>query len=114
MNGVPHQKIGPGHSHGRNSVDALLATLMAVILAARHNDLMVRKRLKHPKPDTQMGRALARWESEGGALQASPPSARDGADVLAEPERHVLERLGAAVVIAWNDLPTDVQRTIFR
>ena len=81
---------------------------------ACHNYLMVRKRSKHLKPDTQIARALARWESEGGALQASSPSDRQVANILAEPERHVLERLGAALVIAWNELPTDVQRSIFR
>jgi len=54
-----------------------------------------------------MALALARWESEGGAL------GRAGA-ALAASERHVLECLGAAVVIAWNDLPTDVQRAMFK
>lgn len=54
-----------------------------------------------------MALALARWEGEGGAL--GPAAA-----ALASPERHVLECLGAAVVIAWNDLPTEVQRAMLK
>jgi hypothetical protein len=43
-----------------------------------------------------------------------PQAFREGTDGLADSERHVLQCLGAAVVIAWNDLPTDVQRAMFR
>ena len=34
--------------------------------------------------------------------------------MIAPPELHALECLGAAVVMEWNDLPTDVQRDLFR
>jgi hypothetical protein len=69
---------------------------------------------KHPKADAQMTDALARWDSEGGAPHSLPQAFRDGTDGLADSERHVLQCLGAAVVIAWNDLSTEVQRAILR
>ena len=34
--------------------------------------------------------------------------------VLADDERRVLECLGAAVVLQWNDLPMPLQRDLFR
>ncbi|MFC7333898.1 hypothetical protein [Rhodocista pekingensis] len=36
------------------------------------------------------------------------------AGALPAAERRILDCLGAAVVIAWSQLPTDVQRTLFR
>lgn len=87
-------------------------------LAAEHKAWhivgMIDKPPRRPKVDTQMARALARWEGEGGAPQMFPRSLQDVADVLADPERHILECLGAAVVLGWNDFPTNVQRAIFR
>lgn len=53
----------------------------------------------------QLARALRRWESEGGSIED---------DGLAAPESSVLKCLGAAVVMAWNDLPMPVQRALFR
>jgi len=35
-------------------------------------------------------------------------------DALAEDERRILECLGAAVVLQWNDLPMPLQRDLFR
>jgi hypothetical protein len=32
---------------------------------------------------------------------------------LQQDEKRVLERLGAAVLIRWNDLPTELQRSFF-
>ncbi|MET1026365.1 MAG: hypothetical protein ABWY00_04295 [Dongiaceae bacterium] len=60
----------------------------------------------------QMAVALARWEGEGGGRLAQLP--QQHMDALAAPERQVLERLGAALVTKWNDLPTNVQRAIFQ
>lgn len=55
---------------------------------------------------------LARWEGEGGAqAQRFEPSRQFSA--LTGSERHILECLGAAVVKAWNELPTPVQRALF-
>ena len=54
--------------------------------------------------------ALARWETEGGALG----SVQRGSGVpLSEQETHVLQYLGAAVLLRWNDLPTHIQRELF-
>ena len=75
---------------------------------------MIEKQQKRPQADMQMAGALARWEDEGGASWALPAAVSDWTDSLAGPERHVLECLGAAVVLEWNDLPTNVQRAIFR
>ena len=52
--------------------------------------------------------ALARWETEGGALG----SVRSGVP-LSEQETRVLQYLGAAVLLRWNDLPTHIQRELF-
>jgi len=60
-----------------------------------------------------MAAALDRWEGEGGA-QTLPKAPPYEVSDLGDEERKVLERLGAAVVSGWNELPTDVQRTIFR
>jgi hypothetical protein len=55
--------------------------------------------------------ALARWETEGGALGSAGDGDR-GAP-LSEQEAHILQCLGAAVLLQWNDLPTHVQRELF-
>jgi hypothetical protein len=57
--------------------------------------------------------AVERWEGEGGA-PATPWPWRYRAGRLSEAERQILESLGAAVVHEWRDLPTDVQRSLFR
>lgn len=56
--------------------------------------------------------SLERWEEEGGGGQFTPALAplRSKLDFK---ERQILERLGAAVVSKWNDLPTATQRAIF-
>jgi len=64
------------------------------------------------KANKQMAGALARWESEGGGQTVQP--AQERIDIHVVPERQILERLGAAVVVKWNDFPTNVQRAIFR
>jgi hypothetical protein len=59
---------------------------------------------------TDKAAALDRWEAEGGAQLPMRSEIRD----LGESDRHILECLGAAVVSVWNDLPTTVQRVIFK
>ena len=55
------------------------------------------------------------WSNEGGAL---PPAVSEAlaarVETLPALERRVLHCLGAAVVLGWNTLPTDVQRTLFK
>jgi hypothetical protein len=44
---------------------------------------------------------------------ASSTRPRPDLQSLSEVERHLLQRLGAALVTEWNDLPTPLQRTLF-
>ena len=54
-------------------------------------------------------KALARWEGEGGGLGHSAPSA----DTLDDMELKILARLGAALLGQWNELPAELQGTLF-
>ena len=54
-------------------------------------------------------RALSRWENEGGAEEGNDGSSTvDRVD-----EERVMMCLGAAVILQWNHLPNDIQRTLF-
>ena len=57
--------------------------------------------------------ALDRWDEEGGAPAVPWPLPYETGDLL-DAERRVLECLGAALVIEWNDLPTDVPAQALR
>ena len=63
---------------------------------------------KVPKVNNQIN-ALAGWESEGGELPSHPASQA----FLTEDEEHILQCLGAAVLVQWNGLPTHIQRHLF-
>jgi len=65
---------------------------------------------KRREARNELARALAGWEDEGGAFQ---PRA-DGQARLGEAEETILRCLGAAVIVMWNDLPTEIQRHLFR
>lgn len=54
--------------------------------------------------------ALAGWDNEGGFVQ---PEA-DAQAVLGEAEERILRCLGAAAIVQWNDLPTEIQRRLFQ
>jgi len=58
--------------------------------------------------------AIDRWDNES---RATPALASDALvaqiNKLTLSECQALQCLGASVVIGWNDLPTDVQRTLF-
>ena len=66
-----------------------------------------------PTPGEGVANALDSWDAEGGAPAGSWPLPYDTGDLI-DAERRVLECLGAALVIEWNDLPTDVQRRLFK
>jgi hypothetical protein len=56
-----------------------------------------------------LAKALGRWDNEGGAVGPAPaPEA-----VLSKDEERILQCLGAAVIMQWNELPTGIQRDIF-
>ena len=57
-----------------------------------------------------LARALSRWDWEGGGLDPDPEKRA----TLMQEEEQILHCLGAAVVTCWNDLPTQVQRELFR
>ena len=73
---------------------------------------MTSKKGKSRSASRPRTRALARWETEGGAL-GSVGSDGDRRELLSEEEAHILQCLGAAVLLQWNDLPTHVQRELF-
>jgi hypothetical protein len=54
--------------------------------------------------------ALAGWDNEGGSVQPEG----DAQAALGEAEERILRRLGAAVIVQWNHLPTEVQRRLFQ
>jgi hypothetical protein len=70
-----------------------------------------RRRKSHSASRPHSG-ALARWETEGGAL-GSAGRGRDRHVPFSEQEAYILRCLGAAVLLQWNDLPTHVQRELF-
>ena len=58
----------------------------------------------------ELAGALTGWDNEGGSVQ---PDASAQA-VLGEMEERMLRRLGAAVIVQWNELPTEIQRGHFQ
>lgn len=68
---------------------------------------------KPRRPKESAGRALARWEGEGGVPQPKSKGNRETRATLAKEEEHVLRCLGAAVIMHWNDLPRQFQRDLF-
>lgn len=60
-----------------------------------------------------LARAISRWENEGGA-PAHPltPSANWSSEIGTVEER-ILRCLGAAVILEWSELPTEIQRKLF-
>jgi hypothetical protein len=56
----------------------------------------------------QVNGTHAGWEGDG-ALPSHPASQA----LLTEDEEHILQCLGAAVIVQWNGLPTHIQRHLF-
>jgi hypothetical protein len=73
---------------------------------------MIAKTPKRRKASNPPASALARWENEGGASGPASGLSRDKA-VFSEQEGHILQCLGAAVLLQWNDLPAPIQRQLF-
>jgi hypothetical protein len=73
---------------------------------------MVKKKGRMQTSGEELATGLDRWDEEGGAQDVAWPLPYEASD-LRDVERGVLECLGAALVIEWNDLPTDVQRGLF-
>jgi hypothetical protein len=63
------------------------------------------------KSETGDERALGEWEAEGGSLIFEPQ--RGKYIQLGKQEQYVLYCLGGAVLMQWNELPTNIQRVLF-
>ncbi len=70
---------------------------------------MIGKEQNTSTKDNPLVRALARWENEGGSLDADWK--KRAASI--QEEEHILHCLGAAVIMRWNNLPMEVQRELF-
>jgi hypothetical protein len=70
---------------------------------------MVDKQSTASTKNNPLVRALARWEWEGGSVGAD----WEQRAALIQEEEHILHCLGAAVIMRWNNLPTEVQRELF-
>jgi hypothetical protein len=75
----------------------------------------------NPMPETKidpkslyvLAKALGRWDDEGGT-PGSSPEANSGRDLaLHAAEERMLRCLGSAVILRWNELPTEIQRKLF-
>jgi hypothetical protein len=67
---------------------------------------------KVPKNLFDLAKALGRWESEGGSTELQ--GSELGQEIAPQAaEERILRCLGAAVILQWNDLPTDIQRILF-
>lgn len=63
----------------------------------------------------QTSDSLERWDSEGGAAAGLRSEALiTRMETLHDSERQILQCLGAALVVEWNELPTGVKRTLFK
>jgi hypothetical protein len=66
-----------------------------------------------PKSLYDLAKALGGWDNEGGA-PGSSPEADLGPDLaLHAAEERMLRCIGSAVIMQWNDLPTEIQRKLF-
>ena len=76
---------------------------------------MPENRIPADKSSPRMNDALDRWDDEGGSAASLGSDALAASlETLSRSERQILQYLGAAVVSEWNELPTDVQRTLFK
>jgi hypothetical protein len=63
------------------------------------------------RPQTGDDAALRQWEAEGGSLRSERRLRKQLG--LGHEEQYVLRRLGGAVLMQWNELPTNIQRDLF-
>ena len=64
-------------------------------------------KMKIAATGTQGRTELARWEAEGGAPLPASSTTLPGRDAP------LLQRLGAALVCEWNNLPMPLQRAVY-
>ena len=68
---------------------------------------------RRPKSLYDLAKALGRWDNEGGALGWPTDMEIKPETSLTSAEERILRYLGAAVIMQWNDLPTEFQRVLF-
>ena len=68
---------------------------------------------RRPKSLNDLAKALGRWDNEGGALGWPTDMEIKPETSLTSAEERILRYLGAAVIMQWNDLPTEIQRKLF-
>jgi hypothetical protein len=68
---------------------------------------------QRPNKANAEANALASWDNEGGAAKGASQKDRDDLTFLDKKEERILRCLGAAVIVQWNDLPTDIQHELF-
>ena len=67
-----------------------------------------------PKSLYVLAKALGRWDDEGGAPGSSPET-NSGPDLaLHAAEERMLRCLGSAVILQWNELPTEMPAEALR
>jgi hypothetical protein len=119
---VVFQKIQPFFGLGHDLVGVGRPALLDRVMDRAGGQLQ-RPALNYTNrmPETKSGQrslydlaqALGRWDNEGGASALSP-GADLGPDLAFHAvEERVLRFLGAAVIMQWNDLPTEIQRKLF-
>jgi hypothetical protein len=106
----------------RHATDGLLVS------GAHESHMMVMTPRENPQSDASYhAAAIGRWDDEGGAFafpnkeglktgrstpMAGVPASLKVDQSLAE-EDHILDCLGAAVMMRWGTLPTKIQRELF-
>src|SRR6478609_7336146 len=63
-------------------------------------------------PGIEAATALEEWEAEGGSADLTQASGHTGSSP-SPIDRQLLERLGAALVGEWNNLPAPLQRAVY-
>jgi len=93
-----------------------MATLISKRMAegARSLSGQLNSRVSHrASAGIEVATALDEWEAEGGASAGAPQAGVHGPANPSALERLLLQRLGAALVGEWNDLPAPLQRAIY-
>ena len=76
---------------------------------------MVKNDATHEEATYRANDAIDRWDNEGGSpAELVSQAVVERVSALTPLERQIVQCLGAAVVIGWNDLPSDAQRTLFK
>jgi hypothetical protein len=79
--------------------------------AVEYSELV--KKSTRPKPAPRSTTAPTAPPCRGEEIVPSAEQDRSNGTTLAEEEKHVLQCLGAALIMQWNTLPTKLRRELF-